>query len=122
MQNKTLHQEIFNTVAKHLLTQNKRSEATDGLCMYRSDAGLRCAIGCLIPDEKYSAALEGMGMDRSEVKNALPDKYQCADMSFLCSLQSIHDACSTWSWKEELRGFANNYGLSSAAVLNFTKE
>lgn len=30
-------------------------------CMYRGDEGRMCAVGCLIPDDKYSSDLENWG-------------------------------------------------------------
>jgi hypothetical protein len=54
-------QEVFDQVANHLLTQNKRSvSATDNtLCVYRSPDGLKCAAGCLIADDEYDPRMEG---------------------------------------------------------------
>ena len=51
-------QQVFNTVAKHLLTQKKKS-IKDGTCRYRY-RNLSCAVGCLIPKEEYSPKLEGI--------------------------------------------------------------
>ena len=51
-------QEVFDKVATHLLTQNKRS-LEDTSCVYRAKDGSMCAAGCLIPDEEYTPALEG---------------------------------------------------------------
>lgn len=56
-------QEIFNTVATHLLTQNARSMGTapqmEGRgCLYRGENGRMCAVGCLIKDEFYDPILE----------------------------------------------------------------
>lgn len=66
---KTLHaaslQEIFDHVAKHLLTQNEqaayRDEDGDLICEYRVFDGKQCAIGCLIADNEYDQALENTG-------------------------------------------------------------
>jgi len=54
-------QKIFDTVAAHLLKQNKKSVGADNLghvCQYRSSDGLKWAIGCLITDEAYYPNLE----------------------------------------------------------------
>lgn len=61
MPNQAEAQEIFNKVATHLLTQGKRSVASDGSCMYRGPEGTKCAIGCLIEDDEYHPLLEGKG-------------------------------------------------------------
>ncbi len=44
-------QEIFDKVATHLLTQNEKALNSVGGCVYRTDKGLKCAVGCLIPVE-----------------------------------------------------------------------
>ena len=43
-------QEVFDKVAIHLLTQNAKALNSGGLCVYKTPNGLRCAVGCLIPD------------------------------------------------------------------------
>ena len=49
-------QEVFDVVAKHLLTQNAKSmdDPWDEMCAYRGENGRRCAVGALIPDDLYS--------------------------------------------------------------------
>jgi hypothetical protein len=49
-------QEIFDTVIAHLLQQGKQSKSD--VCLYRSDDGLKCAIGALIPDSEYDPDME----------------------------------------------------------------
>lgn len=42
-------QEIFDTVARHLHKQGVQAlDASGNGCLYRTPAGLRCAVGCLI--------------------------------------------------------------------------
>lgn len=38
------------------------AKAESGVCKYRTAGGDRCAVGCLIPDELYSPAFEGVGL------------------------------------------------------------
>ena len=53
-------QEIFNIVALHLFKQQAGSFDEDREhCLYRNDDGLKCAIGILIPDDKYDSKMEG---------------------------------------------------------------
>ena len=52
-------QKVFDTVLTHLRTQNRRAVNGSGGCVYRSPEGLKCAIGCLIPDELYRSSMEG---------------------------------------------------------------
>jgi hypothetical protein len=112
-------QKIFDTVARHLLTQRRKSEETHGLrsCLYRRSLGdgtaLMCAVGCLIPDESYSPDLEGKQADDERVLAALPFS---ADAAFLRSLQDIHDYDDVWGWPGRLRDFAHAHALSPAVV------
>lgn len=53
---------IFNTVSKHLLTQNRKAVNDVGNCKYRY-GNLKCAAGCLMihdryPVEKWKSQLE----------------------------------------------------------------
>lgn len=54
---KTL-QQTFDTAVEHLAAQKRRSR-NDYSCKYRSEDGLKCAIGTLIPDSLYDPILEG---------------------------------------------------------------
>ena len=60
-------QEVFDQVAKHLLTQMKKSVAkraaesasdSKDYCMYRGFDGTKCAAGCLISDDEYKPEFE----------------------------------------------------------------
>lgn len=70
------NQEIFDTVAVHLLTQNKRATKANcsTTCQYRTSEGLKCAVGCLIPDEKYTPEMEPYGVYTLIEKNCLDVK------------------------------------------------
>lgn len=94
-------QEIFNIVALHLFNQQAGSfDENYEHCLYRNDDGLKCAIGCLIPDEKYSEDMEG---DSSEnipfftVEDLLTfpfmEPYK-GHSDLLNALQDAHDSCS----------------------------
>ncbi|MGG7519432.1 hypothetical protein ACQ3G6_16250, partial [Allorhizobium undicola] len=52
-------QEIFDVVYRGLQEQGFRRSENNYRCAYRSSEGLKCAVGQLIPDERYSADLEG---------------------------------------------------------------
>jgi hypothetical protein len=97
---------VFNTVANHLLKQ-KRKAYNDGTmsCMYRSPDGLKCAVGCLIPDKEYGINLEGCGIVSIIQNEEMPNRNHslwkaieagvgpCTpkDMHLLRLLQNIHD-------------------------------
>ena len=56
-------QEMFDTMAAHLLKQGERSVSpiNPQQCRYRGDHGLKCAVGALIKDKFYKPSLEGRG-------------------------------------------------------------
>ncbi len=109
-------QDIFDTVSKHLLTQGKKSvmnptgEAGDADCAYRGVGGLKCAIGCLIPDDRYHAGLEGESATSPEVKLALGDVYNNSGPcpGFLIDLlQQCHDRYLPDQWAARLDKIAD---------------
>jgi hypothetical protein len=51
-------QEIFDTVAKHLATQGRKSTLRDS-CRYHGPDGLKCAVGVFVPDDFDTSGLEG---------------------------------------------------------------
>ena len=52
-------QQIFDTVATHLIKQGKPALNAAGLCRYRGLEGSKCAFGVLISDEMYHDKFEG---------------------------------------------------------------
>lgn len=52
------HQQIFEQVVTHLLTQKIRAISAGGNCVYRAGTS-KCAVGCLIPDDIYDPLIEG---------------------------------------------------------------
>lgn len=109
-------QEIFDTVAQHLLTQREKSKI-DAVCMYRGLNGLKCAIGALIPDSAYREHIEGAQVDelpREIIKAAgLLDK---EGVALALDLQDCHDNIYPEDWSERLRDVAANWDLSPAIV------
>lgn len=106
-------QQMFDKVAKHLLTQNAKSRA-----LYRGRGGMMCAIGCLIPDDLYSPKMEGIWVERlvayfPELKKFIPD------LALADRLQRIHDVCACNRWKDELRRAARNFHLSYKILRRF---
>ncbi len=110
-------QETFDKVVKHLFTQGRRSTAPDnGACMYRSADGLKCAIGVLIPDEKYDPSFEGMPITRL---GWLPNfEVPIRNLGLLDSLQRVHDEPQSWNERgptdymvSKLKGIAEDFKL-----------
>lgn len=119
-------QAVFDKVATHLLTQNKTSESSSGQCLYRStngDTTLMCAIGCLIPDDKYDPFMEGQSidMDAPDVLAALDylDITNDIDIEFLGNLQDVHDCGATYEWLSYLEDLGESYNLNTSVLDKF---
>lgn len=108
---------VFNTVAKHLLKQGKA--ALHGRsCRYRTDDGLKCAVGVLIPDQNYTVEMEGLPV--RTISDKLPFSATHEDMALLVYLQSAHDTALKDSgieaWKAKMRRIAADYKLNTEAL------
>jgi hypothetical protein len=64
-------QQVFDQVVKHLLKQGKRAYQEGKGCRYRTDDGLKCAVGCLLPDAAYTPDMEGGLVGNPELKACL---------------------------------------------------
>lgn len=115
-------QDVFDRVARHLLRQGRKAEDPETkICRYRASDGSKCAIGCLIPDEKYEDWMEG-NVIRNLVEDdrfPFPEWRGDSNGEFLQRLQRIHDSYTTDKWAEKLQAFALERGLSYAAVCEF---
>lgn len=129
-----LAQEIYDTVVKHLFAQGKPAyghivlhENDDGVmaCAYRMGE-LKCAVGCLIPDDAYRDSMERKSIQAiiAEEDYGLP-LYLGGNVTLLRQLQSAHDNRRHWQdndyrkgWNyavlaEELRGVAKQFELQT---------
>lgn len=101
------YQETFDRVITHLKTQGRQAMlnapeiALKGSCAYRAPGGLRCAIGCLIPDDLYDPRIETRpvaGIIEEYVN--FPDLSMYLSENFpldlMCALQQLHDAPECW--------------------------
>jgi hypothetical protein len=111
-------QEIFDKVTMHLLRQGKKSQSAgdNTTCLYRGPDGTSCAVGCLIKDEFYFSSLENLGVDTTEVIEALRQSgvmgASFSSLGLLNDLQKLHDYANPSEWKEELSALAKRWGLS----------
>lgn len=118
-------QEIFDTVARHLLTQNAQSIGPMGPA-YRGKDGRKCAAGVLVLDSEYTSRMEGIAW-----RESLPDRTPGASRGFkaVCaardrighahlveSLQSIHDDYEPDKWSRQLIDTATVNGLDPGVV------
>src|SRR5688572_18548351 len=112
---------VFDKVAKHLLKQGKR--VYNGVtCCYRNQAGLKCAVGCLIDDDRYDPEIEGLRASAERVLRAIPEMDdscllpQNLRVMFLEQLQKIHDTQHETRWRDELSFVAREHGLDESAL------
>lgn len=91
-------QETVNKVGEHLALQNAKSVDLKGTSMLRNPDGLKCAIGCLIPDSMYKPELENQNIYEydhrgAKVLSKLGSLMQSMgyDPELLQALQKIHD-------------------------------
>lgn len=93
--------EIVELVTKHLLAQGKRSKEAGTLkCLYRGPHGLRCAIGCLIPDELYKDWFDDQGY--VDLTIAAAAGIGGEDLDLARRLQTIHDEVDVEQWPAKL--------------------
>ena len=111
-------QQIFDVVVMHALKQHSKAMGDMDRCKYLADDGTKCFIGILIPQEAYLDKMENKGAqfllkeNRTLIPLLVPsDMAYHLGVSFLESLQQIHDTILVIFWGEELRKVATKYGL-----------
>lgn len=112
-------QETFDTVVNHLRKQNKRALKFDNGyeagCMYRSEDGLMCAVGCLIKDEDYNPKFEGQSVltvgGNPTIVGELLASYG-HDLILCRSLQYIHDNSAPENWETQFEKTARLYDIA----------
>ena len=113
-----LDQTVFNRVAAHLLAQGRPSLSAirRGVCAYRGEDGLRCAVGCLIDDAHYIEALEGYAVQLGDVLRAVKSSLGLQHLAprtvdLLGDLQLLHVLTPPEEWREGLKELARQYEL-----------
>jgi hypothetical protein len=109
-------QDAFNTVCEHLMKQGEKARDSGNTdwnnCVYRAPDGKKCAVGCLIPDDKYSDMMEGLSA--WDLIGQYP--WFCQEFGsmgdMLRDLQAIHDTQSVDSWPINLFITAGTYNLT----------
>ena len=112
-------QEAFDIISTHLLTQNERSSEKSNFysqqlesCLYRGPNGLKCAIGCLIPDEKYNLDMEGMTLRQlTKSYQDLKILFEEIPENLLVALQTVHDYRNPNQWRRCLKAIAKQHNL-----------
>ncbi|MCP3024976.1 hypothetical protein [Cupriavidus basilensis] len=115
-------QEIFTKVATHLLTQKQRARGDGGIgCRYRTNHGLTCAVGCLVPEDLYDASMELTSIDgviqrarEAELPPSL-SKFVLTELDphkdLLAALQWLHDNQPVDAWESHLIRVAKTHRL-----------
>lgn len=125
-------QEIFDKVAIHLLTQNKKSIRTeDQVCVYRAEDGCKCAAGVLIPEDKYDHSMEDIAWPDSEhrakynlsngshgIKLVAEVALEIRNFDLVRNLQLMHDTYQISDWKYELELIAKKFLLNAEILDN----
>lgn len=113
------NQEIFDTIVTHLRKQGRKALRADmsGGCGYRAEGGLKCAAGCLIPDEDYKQSFEGhsVGSDRPDAEVAVyfASKFPLEQIILIGELQEIHDRMDPFAWEYGFKQLASsNWSLT----------
>lgn len=99
-------QEIYDTVKKHLLSQGAKSIDSNGIASLRGNDGRKCAVGCLIPDDKYTENMEG------DIYGSLKEVTGFNDELFIAKLVVVHDYKPISTWGDELMRVAKEHGLT----------
>jgi hypothetical protein len=98
----TQMQKAYETIRAHLIEQGKPARDVSGQCVYRSDTGLKCAVGCLISDEAYHKGLEDCTPHMDNVIEALEKSgwpFTQGELQCLKEMQEKHD-----HWRGGLAG------------------
>lgn len=114
-------QQTFDIVAKHMLTQLKKSRIIDAqgqpACMYRGPECTMCAAGVLIPDHLYDPFWNKMYVYGRGVGD-LFKRMKC-NMQLISHLQYIHDSTDVEDWKNELIKMTTPFYLNARIVDHF---
>lgn len=112
-------QEIFDYVARHLLTQGKKSVLpdTEDVCAYRGKDDCKCAAGCLIPDDRYKPEFEQKLWNTAAsfgIAQHFPEYLEF--LGLIRELQLVHDRYEPEAWKEALVEVAQVHHLDFSVV------
>jgi hypothetical protein len=112
-------QDVFDTIARHLLTQREPSASEDGeTCLYFGPDGKRCAAGCLLT-EPVGSKLNDEPWGRLVDAGVASPHHR----ALIERLQSIHDDATCRltlplmvQWPLRLRALAGELGLSDSVI------
>ena len=100
-------QDVFDTIVNHLRKRGERAFDENGTCCYRLN-NLKCAAGCLIPDENYDPMYENIRWEALTEMSRVPSSHS----SLIARLQDIHDEQLPIIWEEHFRYVAKIFNLN----------
>jgi len=124
-------QGIFEASLAHLRKQGRTTKSRTTGCLYRSPEGLMCAIGPLIPNDKYSPWMEGRPASNGEISSVvMGTSASLIDRDWLARLQSalhdaypVHEAPTFLPWLEsQAMKFAEEENLTYTRALEGTPQ
>ena len=143
------NQEAFDKALAHMRAQGERSvDTSTGDCLYRSDDGLACAVGCLIPDGTWEVAVsewerihgdrpcsaKGLHLNSYGIAELVSDDVGVGikrhlsglELPFLQRLQMLHDPGANWrdgrfAAEGLAQRLAREYGLDYTPPAGATK-
>lgn len=109
-------QEIFDTSVGQIIKQGGMSKKANGMCAYRGDGGMMCAVGALMDDEIAEAAdaLDPeYGADVGKVVDAgLLKCFDSEELELMADLQGSHDeAFDVYCFVDAAKDIAKKYRL-----------
>lgn len=105
-------QELFDTIVTHLRKQGKQAKDANGDCVYLTSDGLKCAVGCLIPDG-HPALKAHMSNTVKRITMDYPDlPWEEEDTFFLYRMQNVHDRWDPKHWEDQFKKVAEQYTLT----------
>lgn len=110
-------QDVFNTVYLGLRSQGflksiTRLRGSGYGCKLRGDLGFKCAMGYLIPDDRYLPSYESMCAGEPEMKEFLTDLGYGEHLELITALQEAHDiSVGGDNLEMKLVGVAQKFGL-----------
>lgn len=103
-------QDVFNYIANHLLTQNKKSQTCHFNCAYKGENNTKCAVGCIVSSKEYRPSMEGKSSTKI-INDHNPLVTNIDMLNMLRDLQILHDGAMTVEWPAGLNNIAAKYKL-----------
>ena len=111
------NQEAFDTIVRHLRNQGRQAIDGEGACCYRTQDGLKCAVGCLIPDDKYGTDIEGKSVTILPRTSLGLEDVSCSLLEYLQHTHDVHfHSGFTPEVKGHLRLLARTYNLNESVI------